>query len=197
LCFTAIGDLGACSNFRLDNVQEITTVQSAGEDIGTFDLTNDLCIDNFGITVIDSLRPGCMGGDGQIRLMVSGDLGEDFIFSVNLDGNFIITGENVQNDSIILNNLDAGEYTIRVNSLTDVSKSETRVFNLNLSPADLPNITLDENIDAGCVADDAAISINLDGSNFTLPQTSGSGQFTTQWTALGTGQLVDSTASRS
>jgi len=194
LCFTTIGDLGACSNFRLDNVQDITTVQSAGEDIGTFDSTNDLCIDNFGITVIDSLRPSCNGGDGQIRLGVSGDPGEDFLFSVTLDGNFFITGQNVENDSILLNSLVEGEYSIQVFSIADITKSETRVFNLNLSPADFPSITLSDDIDAGCVEENEAIAIILDGSTFTLPPTSGNGQFFTQWTALGTGQLVDSTA---
>ncbi len=189
LCFTTIGDLGACANFRLDTIQDITTISSAGDDIGTFDSTKDLCIDNFGMTVVDSLRPSCTGGDGQIRLTVSGDPGENFLYFVNKDGEPFLTGEDVENDSIILTNLAEGAYSIIVNSIVDVSKSETRVFNLTLSEADLPTIMLAEDIDAGCVEADASISIPLDGSNFTLPVSQGSNLYTTKWTALGTGVL--------
>jgi len=195
LCFTAIGDLGADADFRLDSIQDITTAQSAGDDIGTFNNTKDILIDNFGMTLVDTLRPGCTGGGGEIRLTVSGAPGENFLYFVSKDGTAFITGEDVENDSIILTNLEEGEYSVRINSIVDVSKSEERTFNLNLSAADLPSINLGEDIDAGCVEADASISIPLDGSDFTLPQTSvGSNIFTTQWTALGTGQLDSMTA---
>ncbi len=194
LCFTAIGDLGACSNFRLDTIQDITTVESSGDDIGTFNNTKDICIDNFGMTLVDTLRPSCIGGDGQIRLTVSGDPGENFLFFVSKDEAAFITGEDVENDSIILTDLDEGIYSIRINSIVDVSKSEERTFNLTLSEADLPSIDLGENIDAGCVEEGDSINITLDGSNFTLPPTIGSNLFTTEWTTLGIGLLDNSTA---
>lgn len=185
LCFTAIGDLGACSDFRLDNIQDISTVQSAGADIGTFDNTKDICIDNFGMILVDTLKPSCRGGDGQIRLTVSGDPSESIIYTVRNNGNPIITGADVENDSIILDNLEVGIYSISITSLS-TSKTDERTFNLNLSAADFPSIDLGEDINAGCVEADSSISIQLDAGDFSVAGVNRRG-----WTALGTG-IVDS-----
>ena len=102
LCFTPIGNLGDCSNFTLTNPQEVTSISSQGEDLGIFNNIKNICIDNFGIINSVVTPPSCDGGDGALRLDISGD-DEDFVFLVQKDGEQFANGST--NDSIRLDNL--------------------------------------------------------------------------------------------
>lgn len=190
LCFTAIGDLGACANFGLGETIEVTTLESAGTDVGIFNSLNDICIDNFGLSLIDSLLPTCEGGDGILNINVGGDEGERFFFFVTKDGEPFLSNQDVVDNTILLENLSEGEYTIILNSITNPSQSDTRTFRLILGPEDLPSITLGEDIDAGCVDPSIELNIPLDGSQFTLPQNTGS-VFTTEWTTMNGGKTLE------
>ncbi len=193
LCFTPIGSLGACANFTLDGSEEVTTLESAGTDVGIFNNFGNLCIDNFGLTLIDSLLPTCIGGDGNLNINVGGDTGERFFFFVTKNGQSFLSNENVENSTIFLENLSEGVYTIILNSITNPNKSDTKTFSLVLGPDDLPSITLGEDVDAGCVSATAELSIPLDGSQFTLPQNT-SGSFVTEWIAINGGQIPEGEA---
>ncbi len=190
LCFTPIGGLGACANFNLGETIEVTTLESAGEDVGIFNSLSDICIDNFGLTLIDSLLPTCIGGDGFLNINVGGDEGERFFFFVTQNGQPFLSNEDVVDNTILLENLDEGEYTIILNSITNPDQSDTKSFRLILGPEDLPSITLGEDIDAGCVDQNAVLNIPIDGSRFTLPQNTGS-VFTTAWTTINGGQVPE------
>ena len=190
LCFTAIGGLGDCANFNLGETIEVTTLESAGTDVGIFNRLGDLCIDKFGLTLIDSLLPTCVGGDGFLNINVGGDEGERFFFFVTKDDQPFLSNEDVIDNTILLENLSEGEYCIILNSITNPSKSDTKCFRLILGPEDLPSITLGEDIDAGCVDPTAALNISLDGSQFTLPQNT-SGAFATIWEATNGGQILE------
>ncbi len=190
LCFTPIGELGACANFNLGATIEVTTLESAGADVGVFNQLSDLCIDGFGLTLIDSLLPTCEGGDGLLNIKVGGDVGERFFYFVTKDNESFVNNEDVTDNTILLENLSEGEYCVILNSLTNPSKSDTKCFKLILGPEDLPSITLGEDIDAGCIDPAAELSIPLDGSQFTLPQNTGS-TFETAWEATNGGKIPE------
>lgn len=190
LCFTPIGGLGACANFNLGETIEVTTLESAGADVGIFNRLSDLCIDNFGLTLIDSLLPTCEGGDGILNINVGGDEGERFFYFVTKDNESFVNNEDVTDNNILLENLSEGEYCIILNSLTNPSKSDTKCFKLILGPDDLPSITLGPDIDAGCVDPTAELNIPIDGSQFTLPQNTGS-TFQTGWIATNGGKIPE------
>jgi len=190
LCFTPIGDKGDCANFSLDGSEEVTTLESAGADVGIFNRLGNLCIDNFGLSLVDSLLPTCIGGDGMLNINVGGDEGERFFFFVTRDDQPFLSNEDVVNNTILLENLSEGEYCIILNSITNPSQSDTRCFRLILGPDDLPSITLGEDIDAGCVDASAEVNIPLDGSQFTLPQNT-TGAFETRWMVSNGGQIPE------
>ena len=190
LCFTPIGELGACANLNLGETIEVTTLESAGTDVGIFNRLSNLCIDNFGLTLIDSLLPTCEGGDGLLNIKVGGDENEQFFYFVTKDNASFVNNEDVTDNTILLENLSEGEYCIILNSLTNPSKSNTKCFKLILGPEDLPSITLGEDIDAGCVDPTTELNIPIDGSQFTLPQNTGS-IFSTEWVTMNGGQIPE------
>ena len=190
LCFTPIGAKGACADFTLDGSEEVTTLESAGADVGIFNRLGNLCIDNFGLSLVDSLLPTCIGGDGMLNINVGGDEGERFFFFVTRNDQPFLSNEDVVDNTILLENLSEGEYCIILNSITNPSQSDTRCFRLILGPEDLPTITLGEDIDAGCVDAMAEVNIPIDGSQFTLPQNT-SGAFETKWAVSNGGQIPE------
>lgn len=192
LCFTANAALGRCSNFALEETQEVTTIESAGENIGIFNRIEDICVDNFGLIVADSLHPTCDGGDGVLTLNVPGDPGERFFYFVTQDDQSFISNEDVENGQILLTDLTEGVYCVRLTS-TDLSKTITKCYDLSLGEGDLPIINLGEDIDAGCIEQGTPIDLTLDGSNFTLPQNTG-GVINRSWEVLGAeGTIVGDT----
>jgi len=189
LCFTAKAAIGRCSNFALDETQEVTSVESAGDDIGIFNSIGDICVDNFGLIVADSLHPQCGIGEGLLTLNVPGDPGERFFYFVTKDGQSFISNQDVENGQITLTDLAEGVYSVRLTS-TDLSKSVTKEYDLSLDDSDLPLINLGEDIDAGCIEQGTPIDITIDGSNYTLPQNSG-GIITTFWEVSGTEGMIE------
>ncbi|MEM6320077.1 MAG: gliding motility-associated C-terminal domain-containing protein [Bacteroidota bacterium] len=188
LCFTAIGDFGDCANLGLADNQEVTTVESGGADIGIFNKLEDICVDNFGLTLVDSLLPSCVGGDGRLNLAVSGDAGDRFFYLASKDGESFGSDQDVENNEIILENLSEGVYCFTISSINSGKTRDNICFDLTLGPESLPNISLGEDIDAGCVAEDAPLNIDLDASSFTLPQGTSS-TFEIGWRTSGQGVI--------
>ncbi|MEM1119908.1 MAG: gliding motility-associated C-terminal domain-containing protein, partial [Bacteroidota bacterium] len=193
LCFTAKEALGRCGNFAVADGQEVTTVESMGEDIGIFNNLGDICVDNFGLIVADSTPTQCGGAEGSLTLNVPGDPNERFFYSVNKDGATFISNEDVENGQILLADLEEGVYAVTLTALDDFSKTVTRTYDLSLDESDFPMIDLGEDLDAGCIEQGTPIDLTLDGSSFTLPQNAG-GVITRSWEVLGTeGTIVGDT----
>ena len=193
LCFTASDDLGACANFGIDTVEDIQTITTAGgESAGIFNNLGDICIDNFGLSLLDSTNASCIGADGALSLAVSGAPNESFFYNITRDDETFDDGTDgiVRNNEIILDNLIAGIYCINLVSIDDVSRNERQCFDLNVKPSDFPTVDVGEDIDAGCVEDGAILDIALDGSSFTLPQGT-SGTVPRTWSTLGNGAIPD------
>ncbi len=195
LCFTAKAAIGRCSNFALDETQEVTTVESAGDNVGIFNNIGDICVDNFGLIVSDSLHPKCGIGEGLLTLDVPGDPGESFFYFVSKDGQQFINNQDVENGQIILTDLAEGVYSVRLTSLSDLSKTVTKVYDLSLSDSDLPMVDLGDDLDAGCIEQGTPIDLTIDASDYTLPQNAG-GVISTTWVVSGTEGMIEGDTSR-
>lgn len=180
LCFTAIGDLGNCSNFNLGDFQEVTTIPSQGENIGIFNNINDICIDNFGLTNVVVESPSCENSDGSIRLDISGDEGNTYVYLVSRDGEEFINNADTR-DSIRLDNLEEGEYCLSVLTI-NTGESLNECFQVRIEDSEIPIPMAGEDIDLGC-QDLTNLALQLDADVIV------GGVFSYAWAALDGGVI--------
>jgi hypothetical protein len=180
LCFTAVGDLGVCTNLSFSGTPSpVEVINSDGTDVGLQDLSQQICISDFGIINDLVTAPTCMEGDGAIQVQVVGGSG---------NYNYFWTGASTDNGASVsdieLNNLSEGEFCLTVIDANDAGKSRFRCFTLAIEDDRTPEALAGDDVDLGCVDPDE-IETTLIGDF--LDAQSGGGTFEFKWTGINGG----------